>query len=85
MRLSLTKGARPRSSQIKSGISQRPGIDSGALAIPPGISNTANTCFARCIFQCLLNHPTLLDVAATASHEHISMQCSDSNQGGNCS
>lgn len=92
MRLSLTKGVKSRSShvslQIKSagsGISHRPGTDSGALAIPrpPGITNTANNCFASCIFQCLLSHPTFVDVATTASIEHQSMQCPDCKQGGN--
>ncbi len=45
--------------------------------VPPGISNSANNCYANCVYQCLLNHESFIDVAATMCAEHNRENCSN--------
>ncbi len=66
--LSLRKSAPKKKPKEKSLI-----IESIA---PPGISNSANNCYANCVYQCLLNHESFLDVAGAMCAEHNRQICS---------
>ena len=38
--------------------------------LPPGITNSANNCFASSVIQCLLNHSVILSTLKEINEEH---------------
>jgi len=41
-----------------------------SVALPPGISNIGNICYASSVIQCLFNHPTFRDVCYEIVDQH---------------
>ena len=41
---------------------------------PPGITNTANNCYASSVLQCLMNHPVFLQFLQSTS-KHTGCEC----------
>ena len=50
---------------------------------PPGISNTANNCYASSIMHCLQNHPAFMNVALSIiTGEHQLNNCTECKETG---
>ena len=39
-------------------------------SLPPGITNSANNCYASSVIQCLLNHSVFLSTSEEINEEH---------------
>ena len=42
---------------------------------PPGITNSANNCYANAVFQCLMNSQTFLEMCNSLHHNSSCQEC----------